>query len=143
TPMGRNYSFKDVLERAERVTWRVEDLIGGDKVLDFSRDFMPENLARTAELGFLSESEKRILNQIRGHAYLRIFGLVEEFILPFVMDHVRSRLAEGDAPVRAFLNFAGEEAKHMKLFRRFRTEFEKGFQHPCDVIGPPEAVATE
>ena len=29
------------------------------------------------------------LNQIRGHEYLAMFGLVEEFILPYVVDHAR------------------------------------------------------
>ena len=72
------------------MTWRIEDLIGGEKTLDFTRAFMPESLARVAALDFLSENEKRLLNQIRGHAYLGIFGLVEEFILPFVLDHARS-----------------------------------------------------
>ena len=41
--MGLQYSFKDVLGRAERVSWRVEDLIGGNKTLDFSRPFLPES----------------------------------------------------------------------------------------------------
>ena len=32
--MTYQYSFKDCLARAERITWRVEDLIGGDKTGD-------------------------------------------------------------------------------------------------------------
>src|SRR5262245_66473570 len=99
--MGYNYSFKDNLERAERVAWRIEDLIGGDKTLDFDRPFMPESLARVRALDFLSEHEKMLLNQIRGHTYLRIFGLVEEFILPFVLDHARSLLGGDDYSIRA------------------------------------------
>ena len=43
--------------------------------------------------------------------------------------------------MRALLGFAAEEAKHIHLFRRFREEFERGFGTPCEVIGPPEAVA--
>jgi hypothetical protein len=39
------------------------------------------------------------------------------------------------------LQFAGEEAKHIHLFKRFREEFELGFGSSCSVIGPPEAVA--
>jgi hypothetical protein len=135
------FSFKDCLERAERISWRVEDLIGEGKSLDFRRPFLPENLARTAPLAFLSADEKRTLNQIRGHAYLAIFGLVEEFILPFVLDHVRSRLSGDDYRARAFLEFASEEAKHIQLFRRFRDEFSRAFATPCEVIGPADAVA--
>jgi len=135
------FSFRDCLERAERITWRVEDLIGEGKALDFSKPFMPESLARTEPLTFLSASQKRTLNQIRGHAYLAIFGLVEEFILPFVLDHVRVRLSGDDYRARAFIEFASEEAKHIHLFRRFREAFAAGFGAACEVIGPAEAVA--
>jgi hypothetical protein len=85
--------------------------------------------------------EKRALNQIRGNAYLYIFGLVEEFILPFLLDHARPQLLGDDYRVRALLQFAGEEAKHIQLFKLFREEFERGFGHSCAVIGPPEAIA--
>ena len=71
-----------------------------------------------------------------------MFGLVEEFILPFVLDHARPRLAGDDYRTRALLQFASEEAKHIQLFKRFRAEFDAGFGHPCEVIGPPEAIAT-
>jgi hypothetical protein len=143
--MTYQYSFKDCLARAERITWRVEDLIGGDKTLDFSKPFMPESFARTAALDFLNADEKRTLNQIRGHTYLAMFGLIEEFILPFVMDHagpliVKPMMAGDDYQARAYLEFAAEEAKHIHLFRRFREEFAKAFPVRCDVIGPPEAV---
>jgi hypothetical protein len=139
--MSRHYSFKDALGRAERITWRVEDLIGGDKSLDLSKPFLPESLARTAGLDFLNAHEKRTLNQIRGHAYLCIFGLVEEFILPFVLDHARPYINGEDYRARAFLEFASEEAKHIHLFRRFREEFNAVFKTRCDVIGPPAAVS--
>ena len=139
--MGYNCTFKDCLERSEHVTWRIEDIIGGEKRLDFTRPFMPESLARVQALSFLSEHEKMLLNQIRGHAYLRIFGLVEEFILPFVLDHTRVSLEGDDYRTRAFLEFAGEEAKHIQLFRRFAEDFSKGFGTACPIIGPPDAVA--
>ncbi len=139
--MTYHYSYKELLARAERITWRVEDLIGGDKKLDFSRPFMPETFARTWQLDFLGADERRTLNQIRGHAYLSIFGLVEEFILPFVLDHAREYVHGDEYQSRAFLEFAGEEAKHIHLFRRFREEFAAGFSTPCEVIGPAEAVA--
>ena len=49
----------------------------------------------------------------------RIFGIVEEFILPFLLDHARPHLLGDDWRVRAILNFASEEAKHIHLFKRF------------------------
>jgi len=139
--MTYQYSFKDCLQRAERITWRVEDLIGPDKTLDFERPFLPESLARTGGFDFLSPVQKRALNQIRGHAYLSIFGLVEEFILPFVLDHARPTLNADGYQDRAYLEFAAEEAKHIQLFHRFREAFEADFGPGCAVIGPPEAIA--
>jgi len=136
-----NYTFEATLEASNKINWQVEDLIGGDKRLDFSKPFLPESLARIEPLAFLGSAERLVLNQIRGHEYLYTFGLVEEFILPFVLDHARSMLHGNDARIRALLNFAGEEAKHIDLFKRFREEFLRSFGHSCEVIGPPEAIA--
>ena len=138
--MPDRYTYQAALAASEVIHWRVEDIIGGEKRLDFAKPFMPEALARVEGLTFLSDEEKLILNQIRGNAYLSIFGLVEEFILPFILDHARPQLSGDDYRVRALLNFAGEEAKHIQLFKRFRQDFEEGFGTYCAVIGPPEEV---
>lgn len=139
--MNHGYSYQSALASSQAILWRIEDIIGGDKRLDFSKSFMPETLARVEPLTFLNDDEKRTLNQIRGNAYLCIFGLVEEFILPFVLDHARPQLQGDDYRVRALLQFASEEAKHIQLFKRFRKDFEDGFGTQCPVIGPPEAIA--
>ncbi len=138
--MQNNYSYRGTLEASERINWRVEDIIGGEKRLDFSKPFMPESLAQVNGLAFLSPVEKRTLNQIRGHEYLAMFGLVEEFILPYVVDHARLKLSGDDYRARALLQFAGEEAKHIHLFKRFREDFENGFGSKCEFIGPAEDV---
>jgi len=141
--MIERYTYQSALAASEMIHWRIEDIIGGEKRLNFDRPFMPESLARVESLSFLTKEEQRVLNQIRGHAYLSIFGLVEEFILPFVLDHARPQLQSDDYRTRALLTFAGEEAKHIQLFKRFRQEFEDGFGSRCEVIGPPEAIAKE
>jgi hypothetical protein len=141
TVKNQSYSYQATLAASQKVNWRIEDIIGGDKRLDFSKPFMPESLARVEPLDFLSADEKRTLNQIRGNAYLCIFGLVEEFILPFLLDHTRPQLHGDDYRVRALLQFAGEEAKHIQLFKRFREEFDSGFGRNCPVIGLPETIA--
>jgi hypothetical protein len=97
-------------------------------------------LAQVNGLQFLSAEEKRTLNQIRGHEYLAMFGLVEEFILPFAVDHARAQLSGDDYRTRALLQFAGEEAKHIHLFKMFRRDFEHGFASRCDFIGPAEDI---
>lgn len=140
--LHQTYSYAEALSAQERITWRVEDLIGPDKPFDFRKPFMPESLARVQPLDFLSTDERRLLNQIRAHGYLYIFGLVEEFILPFVMDHTRARLGpdNDDYRSRAFLEFMAEEAKHIHLFNRFREAFRQGFGVECEVIGPADAI---
>jgi hypothetical protein len=139
--MQQQYTYQGALAASEGIRWRVEDIIGGDKRLDFTKPFMPESLARVGGLSFLNSGEQLTLNKIRGNAYLCIFGLVEEFILPFIVDHARAELRQDDYRTRALLQFATEEAKHIHLFKRFREEFENGFGTPCAVIGPPEAIA--
>jgi hypothetical protein len=138
---NQRYTYRETLAASEKIGWRIEDIIGGEKKLDFTKPFMPESLARVEGLSFLNEDEKRVLNQIRGNAYLTLFGVVEEFILPFVLDHARPRLEGDDYRVRAFLQFASEEAKHIHLFKRFSEEFKRGFGCECAVIGPPSEIA--
>jgi hypothetical protein len=137
----QSYSYPAILAAAERVDWTLDDVLAPSDRFDFSRPFMPEALAATSALEFLSPEERVAMNQIRGHAYLSIFGLVEEFILPFVLDHARPLLGGDDERVRALLRFAADEAKHIHLFKRFSAEFERGFGTRCDVIGPPQEIA--
>jgi hypothetical protein len=138
--MQHSYSYQSALAASERIGWKVDDIIGGDKQLDFTKPFMPESLAQVKQLSFLTAEEQLTLNQIRGHEYLAMFGLVEEFILPYVVDHARLHLSGDDYRARALLQFAGEEAKHIHLFKRFRQEFEGGFGSKCDFIGPSEDI---
>jgi hypothetical protein len=139
--MQHGFTYAATLAASQRINWQVEDIIGGDKSLDFDKPFMPESLARVRPLEFLDRDEQIVLNQIRGHGYLYIFGLVEEFILPFVLDHARPMLDQDDSRTRALLQFAAEEAKHIHLFKSFQKEFARGFGTPCQVIGPPAAIA--
>src|SRR5688500_1419722 len=76
-PMYHDYDFKNVLAASTRANWRLEDVIGPESQLDFARCFLPEPLARTDALPGLSADERRVMNQIRGHEYLCLFGLVE------------------------------------------------------------------
>ncbi|WP_167737311.1 diiron oxygenase [Sphingomonas parva] len=138
-----NFTYGAVLDASARAAWRIEDILPPGAKLDFNCDFMPEALARTDAAPGVDSNERRILNHIRGHEYLSIFGLVEEFILPFVLDHARPQLDGDDLRVRALLGFAGEEAKHIQLFRQFHALFTASFGTPCEMIGPAQAIAAE
>lgn len=141
--MYKEFNYEAVLYSSERASWKLDDVLKADDRLDFTRPFMPEALARTEAAPGLTTDERRVLNQISGHEYLSLFGLIEEFILPFVLDHARPLLNTDDYRVRALLQFAGEEAKHIQLFRRFHDAFAADFGTPCQVIGPAEAIAAE
>ena len=141
--MYHDFNYQATLASSLRAAWQLDDVLREDQELDFSRNFMPESLARTAALGSLSGTEQRLLNQISAHQYLSIFGIVEEFILPFLMDHARPALRGEDYQVRAILNFASEEAKHIHLFKRFHAAFVRGFPVDCQIIGPSEAIGAK
>lgn len=136
-----DYTYADVLSTSERIFWKLDDVITDQHSLDMSRPFLPEALARVNELDFLSSQERLWLNQIRGHQYLYLFGVIEEMILPFVLEHERTPASFVDARTRSLLGFASEEAKHIEMFRRFRQTFTRQFPVQCDVIGPASAIA--
>jgi len=141
--MYHDFNYQATLASSLRAQWELDDVLSTDEELDFSRNFMPESLARTAALEALNPFEQRILNQISAHQYLSIFGVIEEFILPFLIDHARPHLLADAWQVRAILNFASEEAKHIHLFKRFHQAFVRGFPVECQVIGPSEAIGAE
>jgi hypothetical protein len=142
--MYHDYTYTSVLASSLRAQWELDDILTQEQELDFSHNFMPEALSQTAVApGLSSEGERRVLNHITAYQYLCYFGSVEEFILPFLMDHARPRLRGGDYRVRALLNFASEEAKHIQLFNRYRRAFERGFPVKCQMLGPPEVLANK
>jgi hypothetical protein len=138
--MYHDFTYEQVLASSLLAQWELDDVLRVDQDLDFTRNFLPEALARTATAPGLSTEEQRTLNHISAHQYLHYFGVVEQFILPFVLDHARPMLNQDDFRVRALLNFATEEAKHVQLFHRFGEAFDRGFPVKCVMIGPPEQL---
>ncbi|WP_380872752.1 hypothetical protein ACFB49_36690 [Sphingomonas sp. DBB INV C78] len=141
--MYHQHNYEAVLASSQKAAWQIDDVIGDAAALDFTRPFLPEALARIDRMAGFDAGERLILNHIRAHEYLCMFGVVEEFVLPFVLDHARPQLNGDDYRVRALLQFAGEEAKHIQLFKRFHAAFERGFGSPCAIIGPSEAIGAE
>ena len=50
--MNHGYTYQSTLASSEVMHWRIEDIIGGEKRLDFSKPFMPESLARVSRSRF-------------------------------------------------------------------------------------------
>jgi len=134
------HSYQTLLETSRRINWRVEDIIGGERKMDFSRPFLPESFARVRELDFLTPDEQRTLNHIRAHNYLAMFELIERCILPFINAHTPSRTDQDPWRTPAMAQFAAEEAKHIALFETFRAEFAREFGVACGIIGPADEI---
>src|SRR5689334_10503475 len=106
---SHDFSYASALQDSLKVSWRVEDLIGHGKTLDFSKPFLPDTLAGVRGIKALSGHEQLVLNQIRGNSYLHIFGFVEQFILPFVLEQTQKAVHGDTGKVRALATFADEE----------------------------------
>jgi hypothetical protein len=140
TMLNHKYDYQSNLETSLRINWKIEDVIAG-MTFDFKKPFLPEALAGVSGIRCLNAEEKLKLNHIRAFTYLYLFGLVEEYILPAVIDHAGTTAHGDDYEMRALLRFAEEESKHIQLFKWFVKEFEKGFGTACGAIGPAKEIA--
>jgi len=133
-------NYQRLFETSQRVNWRLEDLLGEGRRLDFTRPFLPETFARTEPLGFLNATEKLKLNQIRARGYLALFELVETFVVPFISDQSNDGKQADPFRAPALRHFIDEEQKHRELFRVVLREFDGEFGTPCGLIGPAEDI---
>lgn len=138
--MIQDLNYERLLQTSQRINWRVEDVIGPDRPMDFSKPFLPESFARTQGLGFLSDRERLKLNQIRAFGYLAMFELVERCILPVIEQHTPSHAGQDPFRTPALEQFAAEEMKHIELFVRFRRAFTEAFEVECGFIGPADEI---
>lgn len=137
----RSYSYASILSDAQRARWSLDEVAAAVHSMDFSRPFMPDRLVHTSCLEILDERARLALNHVRAHSYLRLFALVERFILPFVMFHAAKAMRSTAERLLALMQFGEEEAKHIALFERFSEAFEFGFGSHCGIVGPADDVA--
>ena len=138
---SRPSPWTPILAASERARFALDAVLPEDAQFDFTRPFLPAAMTGAEALPLRGADERLVLGHVRAHGYLALFGLVEEFILPFVVEHAGTHPPADRERTRALLGFAAEEAKHIELFARFRRVFARGFGPACAVIGPPEAVA--
>jgi hypothetical protein len=136
-----SYSFASIISDAQRARWSLDDVAVAVHEMDFSRPFLPERLVHGAGLECLDDHARLALNHIRAHSYLRLFALVERFILPFAMFHAAKAMRSSAERLLALMQFGEEEAKHIALFERFSEAFEFGFGSHCGIVGPADDVA--
>ncbi|HEY1559964.1 MAG TPA: hypothetical protein VGF71_03645 [Caulobacteraceae bacterium] len=140
--MSEQLTYQSLLEASRRANWRIADIIGGNKKLDFTKCFLPETYVRAGSLEFLNPGERLLLNHIRSRGYLAMFELLEQVIVPFMSDQARDAPDAESFRAPALRNLVREENKHRELFRRFLAEFDQSFGVECGLIGPaPDIVA--
>jgi hypothetical protein len=134
--------FGRVVKVSERVAWSVDDVFPPGTILDMDKWFMPKSMFASMELDFLSEHEKRVLNQIYGNAYAHLFYYFEAYVIDLAMRHAQAELYGNDDNLRAMLRFAEEEVKHQQMFLRFGEMFRAHFHSPVELLPDPQALAS-
>ena len=113
------YSYARCLQNAYKVNWKIDELLG-DRQFDVSKRWLPAALTGVPHVTCLNEEEKRKLTQVEMASYAHLFGYVEEFVAPKVIELAQDFAIDGREAFDALTNFAAEEVKHMTMFRRLR-----------------------
>jgi hypothetical protein len=110
--------YANAIEVSKRVRFEIDrDVIRGRK-FDFAKKFLPDGLSKIERLDFLSTEEKLLLSHIQGRTYANMFGLVERFIGPKILDVSRDHWLGDQTAFEALVRFTDEELKHQEMFRR-------------------------
>jgi len=122
--MTTKYTHSDCLQNSYKINWRIRDVLGDDR-FDKSRHWLPLRLSGAEGIPFLTEQEKTSLTHVEMGAYAHLFGYVEEFIAPEILDLAQNYEIEEREAFDALANFAAEEVKHMTLFREIRDRVDE------------------
>ena len=140
-PHSDSARYARCIEASKRVRWDIDtDVIRGRR-FDFDKRFLPEGLARTEALDFLSASEQRFVNQIQGRTYANMFALVERFIAAKMLEISRGHWFGDQLALEALVRFTDEELKHQALFRRIDELVAEGMPPGYRFAPTPNAVA--
>jgi hypothetical protein len=134
--------YAKCIEVSKRVRWDIDrDVIRGRK-FDFSRKFLPDGISKVNELGFLTADERRQLSQIQGRTYANMFGLVERFIGPKILEVSRDHWLGDQTKFEALVRFTDEELKHQELFRRIERMAAEKMPEGYSFLPQPNEVAS-
>lgn len=118
-----SYSYLECLRNSYRVNWKISDVVGG-RHFDAGRPWLPLRLSGAGRVACLSPAERLKLTQVEMGAYAHLFGYVEEFIAPKMLELARDFQIDQREAFDALTNFAAEEVKHMNLFREVRASVD-------------------
>jgi hypothetical protein len=130
--MSSHYTYGECLKTSYRVNWKIADVIDGHH-FDRARPWLPSRLSGAGSVACLSPAERMTLNHVEMGAYAHLFGFVEEFIAPRMVNLAQDFELDNREAFDALVNFAAEEVKHMTLFREVRAAVD-------DTLGTPLAL---
>jgi hypothetical protein len=134
------HSYVECLERSYKVNWKIKDVLG-NLDFDLSRPWLPARLSGGSDIFCLNPDEKRKLTHVEMGAYAHLFGFVEAFIAPQMLNLARSSSRENVGAFEALTNFASEEIKHMHLFREIRRRVDKKLGFLLELLEGQNEVA--
>ena len=118
--------YAKCIDASKRIRWDIDkDVIRG-RSFDFTRKFLPDNLARMEGFASLSAADRRLVSQIQGRTYCNMFGLVERFIGAKIAEITRDHSLGDQVAMEALVRFTDEELKHQELFRRLEAMIARG-----------------
>ncbi|ABF91860.1 hypothetical protein MXAN_5416 [Myxococcus xanthus DK 1622] len=120
--------YQSCIQSSEKVSWRLDDLLPKDTVLDFSHRFLSDALTGAEAIPFLNAEERLMLNHIRSNSYAHLFLFLEEYAVALAAQRASLELHGNATHMRALLRFTEEELKHQQLFARFTGAFARGFK---------------
>jgi hypothetical protein len=139
---GDTRRYARCIEISKRVRFDIDrDVIRGRR-FDFTRKFLPDGISKVNELEFLNVDEQRQLSQIQGRTYANMFGLVERFIGPKILDVSRDHWLGDQVKFEALVRFTDEELKHQELFRRIERLAAEDMPEGYDFLPQPNDVAS-
>ncbi len=133
--------YAKCVEVSKRIRWDIDrDVIRGRR-FDFAQKFLPDSFARTQELPFLTEGLRRLLSQVQGRTYARMFALVERFIGAKMLELSAHHWLGDQTALEALVRLTDEELKHQELFRRIEALVAEGMPAGYAFLPQPNDVA--
>ena len=134
-------SYAKAIEVSKRVRFDIEKDVFKGRSFDFRRKFLPDGLSKLAALPFLGAAERLLFSQIQGRTYANMFGLVERFIGPKIVEVSRDHWLGDQTAFEALVRFTDEELKHQELFRRVERMTAEGMPAGYGFLPRPNDVA--
>jgi hypothetical protein len=134
------YSYEECLDQSYKVNWKIKDVLGTVD-FDLARPWLPSALSGARDLFCLDADEKRKLTHVEMGSYAHLFGFVEAFIAPQMVNLARDAEVETGVAFEALTNFASEEVKHIHLFREVRRRVDRKLGFALELLGGQTEVA--